>query len=105
MTIQQILQAINECNNGLLDFNLGNNRSFLFNKNWYPLRATVNRARELNGETELTTDRALFELCTILHYTRIDEVSFVNNLPIVINPTETMEEIKKIATILKSLTD
>jgi hypothetical protein len=105
MTIQQLLQAINECNNGQLHFNLGNYRSFLINKRWYPLRATVNRAREINGETELTTDRALLELCNILHYTRIEEVSFENNQPVVINPNETIEEIGKIATILKSLTD
>ncbi len=105
MTIHQILQAINECDNGQIDFNLGNNRSFLFNKNWYPLRATVNRAKELNGEPELTTDRALFELCTILHYTRIDEVNFINNFPVAITQLEAMAEIRKIASILKSLTD
>ena len=38
MNIQDLLQAINECNNGQLVFNLGNSRSFLHNKKWYPLR-------------------------------------------------------------------
>ena len=41
MIIQDLLQAINECNNGQLVFNLGNSRSFLHNKKWYPLRATI----------------------------------------------------------------
>lgn len=105
MTIEQILQAINECNNGQLNFNLGSNRSFLFNKRWYPVRSTINRAREINGEAELTTDRAQIELCTILHYTRIDEVRFSNNRPVLINQVETIDEIKKISIILTSLTD
>jgi len=32
MTQAQIQIAINECDNGLLMFNLGSNRSFLYNK-------------------------------------------------------------------------
>lgn len=104
MTLQQLQLAINECDNGLLVFNLGNNRSFLYNKKWYPLRAIVNRARAINGENEATTDRALLNLCIVLDYIRIDEVSFVNNLPVEINQDEVMIELKNVVTILKSLT-
>ena len=51
MTIVELLQSIAECNIGQLNFKLGQNRfSFLYAKHWYPLRATVNRARELNNE-------------------------------------------------------
>jgi nitric oxide synthase oxygenase domain/subunit len=82
---------------------LGNNRAFLFDRKWYPLRTTVNRAKTLSKETELTTDRALFELNSILHYIRIDEVSFVNHLPAEIDSGETLEGVRKLAAILKSL--
>ena len=105
MTLAQLHIAINECDNGLLIFNLGINRSFLYNKKWYPLRAIVNRARAINGEGEATTDRALLNLCIVLDYIRIDEVSFLNNLPVVINQDDVMIELKNVATILKSLTD
>lgn len=47
MNKQNLMQAINECNNGQLSFNLGNNRSFVYKKKWYPLRASINRAREI----------------------------------------------------------
>jgi hypothetical protein len=105
MTLADLQQAINECNNGLLVFNLGNNRSFLYNKKWYPLRALVNRARALNGENEVTTDRALLNLSITLDYVRIDEVSFLNNLPVDLNQDEVMIELNNVVSILKSLTE
>lgn len=104
MTIQQLLQATTECDNGLLDFNLGTNRSFLYKKKWYPLRATVNFAKELNDESELTTDRALLELGLVLPYTRIDNISFDNQLPVSIDSNEALNEVKILASILRSLT-
>lgn len=105
MNIQDLLQAINECNNGQLVFNLGNSRSFLHNKKWYPLRATINRARAINHEPELTTDRALLELCLTLDYIRIGEIDFINYLPVSINQSEIINEVQKIAHILKGLTE
>jgi hypothetical protein len=105
MNLQNLLHAINECDHGELVFNLGNNRSFLYQKKWYPLRATINRARGLNSENELTTDRALLELSTILDYIRIGEIMFKSYLPVSINHAETIIEIKKIANILNSLAD
>jgi hypothetical protein len=105
MTKQNLIQAINECNNGQLSFNMGNNRSFLFDKNWYPLRATINRAREINHETELTTDRALLELCMTFDYIKIGEVYFINCFPVAINQTEILNEVKCIADILRQLSE
>jgi hypothetical protein len=103
MNKQNLMQAINECNNGQLPFNLGNNRSFLFNKKWYPLRATINRARAINHEGELTTDRALLALCTILDYIKIGEVDFTTYIPIEINQSEIINEVKLISDLLKGL--
>ena len=104
MTQNELMIAIEDCNNGHLNFNLGYNRAFLFSKRWYPLRATVNHARSIIHETELTTDRALLELVLVLPYTRISEIEFVNNFPVELNQNELFEEVKKIAAILNSLT-
>ena len=103
--MQNLLQAINECNNGQLVFNLGNSRSFLHNKKWYPLRATINRSRAVNDEPELTSDRALVELCHTLDYIRIEEIDFTNNLPVSLNQSDIINEVQKISIILKSLTE
>jgi hypothetical protein len=105
MELQNLLQAINECNNGDLTFNLGKNRSFLFKKKWYPLRATINNARAQCHESELTTDRALLELCLTLDYVRIGIVDFENYLPVSINQSEIIYEVKNIVDILNGLTD
>jgi len=106
MTIAELIQSITECNNGQLDFNLGQNRfAFLYEKNWYPLRATVNRARELSNEgANLTKNEALVELVRILPYTRVDEIEFVNNFPVEISHVERLEEVHRISIILQQLT-
>ncbi len=105
MELQNLLKAINDCNNGNLPFNSGNNRSFLFNKRWYPLRATINSARAQCQESELTTDRALLELCLTMDYVKIGEVDFKNNLPVSINQAEALKEVSKITDILKGLAE
>jgi hypothetical protein len=105
MELQNLLKAINDCNNGNLPFNLGNHRSFLFNKRWYPLRATINNARAQCEESELTTDRALLELCLIMDYVKIGEIDFRNNLPVSINQAEVLKEVSKITDILKGLAE
>lgn len=105
MELQNLLKAINDCNNGNLTFNLGNNRSFLFNKKWYPLRATINSARAQCHESELTTDRALLELCLTMDYIKIGEVNYKNNLPVLINQAEALKEVSKITDILKGLAE
>lgn len=104
MTRNELIIAIEDCNNGHLNFNLGIKLAFLFSKKWYPLRATVNHARSIIHETELTTDRALLNLALILPYTRIAEIKFINNFPIELNQNELFEEVKKISIILNNLT-
>jgi hypothetical protein len=106
MTITELLQSITECNNGQLNFNLGTNRfAFLYSKKWYPLRATVNRAKELSNENaNLTKNEALVELVNILPYTRVDEIEFLNNFPVEISNVEILEEVNKISIILQQLT-
>jgi hypothetical protein len=103
MIKQQLILAIKECDQGLLVFNNGSHRSFLYQNKWYPLRATVNRARQINGEDELTTDRALLQLALTLDYISIDEVVFEGNFPIIISQSEKLSEIKKITSILNDL--
>jgi hypothetical protein len=105
MNIEDLHLAINECDNGQVIFNLGNSRSFFYNKKWYPLRATINRARELNQEPELTTDRALLELCLTLDYIKIGEINFMNYFPVPIDQSEVIKEVQKIANVLKALTE
>jgi hypothetical protein len=105
MKKQELIKAIEECENGLLIFNLREHRSFLFKNKWYPLRAVVNRAMQISGENELTTDRALLLLSQLLHYTRIDEVVFKEYFPVPIDQSQKMAELKKVSSILSDLTD
>lgn len=98
MTIQDLNQAITECDGGLLVFNLGEARAFLFKNKWYPLRAAVNRACEIAGqEHDLTTDRALVKLAFLGLWTRIQKINFQNQLPVEIAIHEKLNEIKKLA--------
>jgi hypothetical protein len=104
MTEQDLNKAIEECDNGLLIFNLGSHRSFLFKNKWYPLRAVVNRAMQISGKNELTTDRALLLLSQVCHYTRIDKVVFREYSPVLLDNSQKMAELKKISSILSDLT-
>lgn len=101
--MEEILLAIQACDNGELVFNLGNIRSFLYNSKWYPLRAVVNFAKALNNEGELTTDRALVELSFILPYIRIKEIEYNDHFPIAINNNEKLNEIKLLNEIIGGL--
>ena len=69
------------------------------------MRAAINRVRAINHEPELTTDRTLLELCLELDYIRIGEIDFINCLPVSINQSEIINEVQKIAYILKGLTE
>lgn len=104
MKLEHLLQAIEVCDQGFLQFNLGHKRAFLFGKKWYPLRATINHGRSINKESALTTDRALLELIRLLPYSNIKEIYFSNSTPVVLTQTEITEEVNKITHVLKSLT-
>lgn len=105
MTVQHLIQVIRECDNGQLQFNLGNPESFLFEKKWYPLRATLRRAAEIAGDPEITTTQgALDELVTLGLWTRVKKVSFQFRRPVEINQNELFGEIKALSEILIGLT-
>lgn len=104
MTLHHLLQAIQECDNGQFAFNTGEIRAFLFGKKWYPLRATINRAREIANETsDLTTDRALVELVYLNKWTRVSDVLFQNQTPLSIDTNEELKEAKQLSATLNSL--
>lgn len=103
MTIENIRQAIETCDNGDLNFNLGNNRSLLYNSKWYPLRAVVNFARGINNEGDLTTNNAQLALSLVIPYLRIARIDFLDHLPIALNNNEKLNEIKFINEIIGGL--
>lgn len=106
MTLQHLTQAIQDCNNGNLDFNLGEVRAFLFENKWFPLRATINRAAEYSHENnDLTTDRALVQLVYLGMWTRIKDAIFLNQLPIALNDNEKLIESNKLSQTLLDLTN
>lgn len=106
MTLQNLHQAIQECNIGALNFNIGEVRAFLFENKWYPLRATLNRASELAHENnELTTDRALVQLVYLDVWTRIKDVTFHDCFPIALKDNDKLIESNKLAGIILKLTN
>jgi hypothetical protein len=77
MTKENIIQAAIDCQNRDLNFNNGNNRSFLFNNKWFPLRAVINRAATIAKEqNNLTTDKAMKILIYLFPYARIRNIKF-----------------------------
>lgn len=49
MNTELFFQTVSNFDNGLVNFNLGSNWSFLFNQKWYPTRAFMRHYLELNG--------------------------------------------------------
>lgn len=99
MTILNLIESIQECDNGQVLFNLGKMRSFLYKNNWYPLRAIINHASNLAGEnSDLTTDQALVKLVGLGFWTRVENIDYTNNFPVVCN--ETVNEINKLINVL-----
>ena len=98
MNLQDLLQAIDECDNRLLTFNRGYTTSFLYKNKWYPVKATVERV--IGG---CNTSQATVELTKTLDYVRIKSVNFTTNLPVTLNDTDIKEEAKKITKILNEL--
>jgi hypothetical protein len=104
MTFNDITTAMNICNQGNVDFNLGHNRAFLYGDKWYPLRGLVNHAKRLAGENDdLTTDRALVELAYLMPYLRIADVQFIDQFPIEIDQLNKMDEIRYLADSIRRL--
>jgi hypothetical protein len=105
MTIENLIEAIEYCDNGNLDFNLKIKRAFLFNCKWYPLRATINLARRLaNQKDDLTTNLAQIELSNLIFWVRISNVYFKECLPVPLNNEEKLQEIKRLSKLIQDLT-
>ncbi len=100
MTAENLKSAIQTCNDGLLEFNNGIVRSFLYGKYWYPLRATVNKARLEAGQEELNTDRCLVELVYLLPYIKVEKKEFNNSFPIEINDGDKFREISYLSEMI-----
>ncbi len=98
-----VTDAIAECDNGNVPFNLGVDRAFLYGRNWYPLRGVINYAKRLAGEAELTTDRALVEFVYLGFYLRVQDINFVNALPIPLNDQGIITEAHKLSKTLERL--
>ena len=106
MTIHHLSQAMQECTNGHLEFNQGEVRSFLHGKNWYPLRATINRAATIANESnDITTDRALVQLVYLGIWTRISNINFQTQFPVQIDNDEMIQETKQLSKILFKITN
>ena len=104
MNEHNLLEAINTCNHGGVQFNLGNNRAFLFGPKWYPLRGVINHARALVNLREITTDRALVELAYLGFNVRIEDIQFNDHFPVPLNHAEVVQEANKISFHLARLT-
>jgi hypothetical protein len=104
MNVNDIITAINACNQGNVEFNLGTNRAFLYGKKWYPLRGLVNHAKRLTGENgDLTTDRALVEFSYLMPYVRIADIQFNNQLPVEIGQETVIDEMRYLTDTMKRL--
>lgn len=104
MTLAHLIQATENFNNQVVEFNHGDRLAFLFQKRWYPIYAVVNHAKELAGEpTDLTTNEALLELAKLHHYIRVEIVYFDNNDLPTIGNNECMSELRLILPIANSL--
>jgi len=106
MTIHHLSQAMQECTSGHLEFNQGEVRAFLYEKTWYPLRATINRAATIaNENNDLTTDRALVQLVYLGIWTRVSDIDFQTQFPVQIGDAEIIRETKELSKVLFKITN
>ncbi len=104
MTIENLIQSIQDCDNGNVVFNLRRTRSFLYKNKWYPLRAIINYASHLEGgNSDLTTDQAIVRLVGLGFWTRIENIDYTNNFPVLCNENNIVNEIKKLINVLYNL--
>lgn len=105
MELQHLLQAIDDCENGQVEFN---NRTdlhcFLYKKTWYPARAVVNHASQIaNENNEFNRDGAVMELHKLLSFVRIETINVQNNQLVEISNEDKKNAIKGLADLIKSL--
>ena len=107
ITKNNLIQAIQNFNQGLVQFNNGENLyCFLFDNTWYPLRAVVNHASNLAGENhEYTKDTALVKMHELFDYIKVKQVAVENNILVNLNTNEKLEDINYLANMIKKLSE
>lgn len=105
MNLHNIIQAINECQNGNMPFNNGENLNcFLYENTWYPLRAIVNYASILAQENrEYTKDTALVKLVELMPYVKVEQLNIQNNNLVHLSIQEKLEEINVLSDMITKL--
>ena len=82
MDTQVFLIVVNAFNHGNIAFHLGNNWSFLFNNNWYPVHAFMNDYNNRIGiQQEFNLHRSVFELSKFMPITTAN-INFQNHYPV-----------------------
>ena len=106
MTVDHLNQAIQECKSSQLTFNRGTVRSFLFENNWYPLRAVINRALSFANEpSDLTTEQCVVKMAYLEIWMKTSKVFFDNSSPVTINQSESNKEIRSLAQEIIAMTN
>lgn len=100
-----IIQAINDCRAGNIDFNNGEHLyCFLFENTWFPLRAIVNHASQLaNEKIEYTKNDALVKMHELFDYVKVKQVNVQNNTLVNLTSEEKFEEISEITDMIKKI--
>jgi hypothetical protein len=104
---QNIIQAINDCRAGNMDFNNGENLyCFLYEKTWFPLRAIVNQASQLANENIVyTKNDALVKMHELFDYVKVKQVNVQNDILVNLTTEEKFEEIEKLSKMIHKLTN
>lgn len=82
LKFEHILKAIRDCEEGKLNFYLGDSESFLFEGKWYPLRKIINTAFEnTNQNSDYNLYQATMILTKFIPVTTLNVV-YLNNRPV-----------------------
>jgi|LakMenEpi03Aug12_release.lakeMendotaPanAssembly.Ray.scaffolds.fasta_scaffold936040_1 hypothetical protein len=83
MNNQIFFQAISNFDNGQVNFNLGENWSFLFNQKWYPTRAFMRHYLEIaeRPNDNVNLHQSVFELSKFISIYS-SEINYVEHRPV-----------------------
>jgi hypothetical protein len=106
MELEHILQAIHDLENGLVNYNNGQTYCFLYDNKWYPIHATINRARLIaNVNAEYNLHRCVSELHNLLDVVIINQIEIENNNLVHLGTEEKFELITNLADKIKELSN
>lgn len=107
ITKNNLIQAIQNFNKGLVQFNNGENLyCFLFHNTWYPLSAVVNHASNLAGENhQYTKDAALVKMHELFDYIKVKQITVENQILVDLSTPEKLEDINYLANMIKKLSE